>query len=360
MGRFFFGEYMMLKRSFRIFQAAVAIPLLWFLPLVFPAHASGTIPFSLSQQLDTSGKPLAGCLFYSIQAGTTSTPQNAYQDSALTIPLPNPQTCDAAGRLPQMFFADGTIKVRLTDKNGVTQVVADNIQVIGASSGSGGGGTVDATTVLATGDIKVKYSTGTLSGFVRANGRTIGSATSGATERANSDTQALFEYLWGADANLTVSGGRGASANADWTANKTIALPDWRGRSISGLDDMGNTPAGLLTSSYFGTDGTVLGAAGGNEYQALAATNIPSITSTNPSQAISVTTTQSGIPYNTANSGNTGSGGTSNGPYFPGSISINKLDSTGNNSISVTSTGTNATAFRAMGPRRLLTIYIKL
>jgi hypothetical protein len=137
-----------------------------------PAFAAGTIPFSLSQQFDSLGHVLAGCQFYTIQAGTTSTPQSAYQDSALTIALPNPQTCDAAGRLPQMFLADGTIKVRLTDRNGVTQVVADNIQVIGASSGGGGGGTVDPTTILATGDMKVAYGTGVLSGFVgRTGGR---------------------------------------------------------------------------------------------------------------------------------------------------------------------------------------------
>jgi microcystin-dependent protein len=120
-----------------------------------------------------------------------------------------------------------------------------------------------------------KYGTGTLSGFVRANGRTIGSSTSGATERANADTQSLFEYLWGADSNLTVSGGRGASANADWTANKTIALPDWAGRAIAGLDDMGAGAKGRLTSSYFGADATVLGATGGAESQTLTQAQMP-------------------------------------------------------------------------------------
>jgi hypothetical protein len=29
--------------------------------------------------------------------------------------------CDAAGRLPQFFLADGLIKVRITDRNGVAQ-----------------------------------------------------------------------------------------------------------------------------------------------------------------------------------------------------------------------------------------------
>lgn len=237
---------------------------------------SGSISLSMSQQFDEYGKPLAGGLLYTIEAGTTSTPQNAYQDSALTLPWPNPIVLDAAGRIPQLFFADGSIKIRLTDSAGVQQLVADNVLVVGPSSGSGGGGSVDATTVLATGDIKVKYGTGTLSGFVRANGRTIGSASSGATERANADAQSLFEYLWGADANLSVSSGRGASANADWTANKTIALPDWRGRAIAGLDDMGNTAASRLTASYFGATATVLGAAGGTESHTLTQAQMPS------------------------------------------------------------------------------------
>jgi len=73
---------------------------------------SGTIPLSMTQQFDVYGKPLAGGQLYLIQAGTVSTPQNGFQDSALTIPLPNPITLDAAGRIPQFFLADGSIKVR--------------------------------------------------------------------------------------------------------------------------------------------------------------------------------------------------------------------------------------------------------
>jgi hypothetical protein len=226
---------------------------------------AGTIPLSMTQQLDQFGNPLAGGHLYTIQAGTVSTPQNSYQDSALTLPWPNPIILSASGRLPQFFLADGNIKIRLTDVNGVEILVADGLVVTGASSGGGGGAVVDATTILATGDLKVRYGTGVLSGFVRCNARTIGSATSGASERANADTQSLFEYLWNTDANLVVSTGRGASSAADWAANKTIALPDWRGRALAALDDMGNTAAGRLTATYFGTAATVLGAAGGLE-----------------------------------------------------------------------------------------------
>src|SRR6476660_9561509 len=159
--------------------------ILAFAGLLSPAFAAGTVPgFSLAQQQDSNGTPLVGCKLYVIQAGTVATPQNPYQDSGLTIPLPNPVICDAYGRLPQIFLADGSIKLRLTKSNGTQVFAADGILVVGASSGGGGGSPVDPTTVLQTGWLQPIYGTGVVTGFVRANGRTIGSATSGATERA--------------------------------------------------------------------------------------------------------------------------------------------------------------------------------
>ena len=242
---------------------------------------AGTIPLSMTQQLDSAPPfaPLAGGRLYIIQAGTTSTPQNAFQDSALTLPLPNPIILDAAGRLPQFFLADGSIKVRLTDVNGVEKLVADGLIVTGASSGGGGGSPVDPTTVLQTGWLQHIYGTGVVTGFVRCNGRTIGSATSGATERANADTSALYSFLWNGDANLVVSTGRGASAAADFAANKTIALPDFRGRVLAGLDDMGSSAAGRLTATYFGGNlPTVLGIGAGNQSQTLTTPMLPPYT----------------------------------------------------------------------------------
>jgi microcystin-dependent protein len=338
---------MMLKR----FTVALAA-----LFLAGPAYASGTIPFSLSQQLDQFGKPLSGCKLYTIQAGTVATPQNAYQDSALTIPLPNPQICDSAGRLPQMFLADGTIKVRLADFNGVTQVVADNIQVIGASSGGGGGGTVDPTTIIATGDLKARYGVGILSGFVRANGRTIGSSTSGATERANADCDALFEYLWNTDPNLVVSGGRGVSSAADWAANKTIALPDWRGRAIAGLDDMGNSVAGRLTVAGFGPNAINLGTGGGAENRTLLTANLPPYT---PSGLISSTpsTGSNNIMSNPGSASSGTAGGTQ--AVFPIAGTIT-APLTVSSSFNGSAQGGTSTPLATVQPTMLTTIYIKL
>ena len=86
-----------------------------------------------------------------------------------------------------------------------------------------------------TGDIKVSIKTVADAGWVVMNDGTIGSASSGATTRANADTQALFELLWNntTNANCAVSGGRGASAAADFSANKTIALPKMLGRALA-------------------------------------------------------------------------------------------------------------------------------
>lgn len=208
---------------------------------------AGSISLSLSQQFDELGKPLSGGLLYFIQAGTTSTPQDSFKDTGLTLAHPYPITLDAAGRVPAFYLADGQVKVRLLSSAGVEQIVQDNLLVIGPSSGGGGGGgQVDATTIFQTGDCLWLDVSGTRDGWVRDNGRTLGSALSGATERANSDTQALFIYLWNtyADSVCPVSTGRGASGLADFQANKTIQLPDKRGYIPGGLDDMGNSAAG--------------------------------------------------------------------------------------------------------------------
>lgn len=252
---------------------------------------AGTINLSLTQQLDEFGQPLSGGQLYFIQAGTVATPQNAYQDQALTIPTTNPIVLDAAGRIPQFFLADGYIKVRLQDRYGVVKFVADQLLVIGPSSGGGGGGggSVDPTTVLQTGDIKIRYDAAILTGFVRLNGLTIGSSTSGATELADPTAQALFQYLWQKDPNLTVSGGRGATSLADWTANKRLTLPDGRSRLIAALDGMGNSNANNWQNVTFTTgNATTLGSLGGrtNTSITLTTSNLPPYT---PSGTLSIT-----------------------------------------------------------------------
>jgi microcystin-dependent protein len=141
----------------------------------------------------------------------------------------------------------------------------------------------DAAQGFDTGEIKLVYDSAERAGYVRLNGRTIGNGASAATERANADTEALFTFLWGKDSNLTVSGGRGASAAADFAAGKRLTLPDWRGRVPACVDGFGNSVTGRISASGTGNpglDGSVLGAAGGVDRHALTTPQIPSHTHT--------------------------------------------------------------------------------
>jgi len=108
-------------------------------------------------------------------------------------------------------------------------------------------------------------------GWVLATG-TIGSAASGATTRANADAEDLFALLWGQISNAEIiiqtSAGvdtvRGVSAAADWAANKRLPVPDERGKTSVGRDDMGGVAAGVMSLSRpEGLDGEKLGASGG-------------------------------------------------------------------------------------------------
>lgn len=83
------------------------------------------------------------------------------------------------------------------------------------------------------------------SGYLKANGNTIGNATSGGTARANADASPLFVILWDNIANTElpiqdstgVATTRGASAAADFAANKRLPLPDMRGEWVRSFSD---------------------------------------------------------------------------------------------------------------------------
>lgn len=122
-----------------------------------------------------------------------------------------------------------------------------------------------------TGVVKDYIGANAPSGYVLLSGRTIGDASSSATERANADTATLYALLWDNMTNTEapVSSGRGANAAADFAAHKTITLPDARGRVIAGKDNMGGTTASRLTSGGSGITGTTLGTSGGGETHTL-------------------------------------------------------------------------------------------
>lgn len=169
-----------------------------------------------------------------------------------------------------------------------------------------------------TGDGKDYWGSDLESGWVWADGKTIGSADSGATNRANADTFNLYKLLWDNYSNSVLviqdsSGAptiRGASAAADFAANKRLPIIDKRGRVSAGKDDMGGTAANRLTNTTMAPDGVTLGATGGEQTHVLTETELASHTHTQPPHA-------HGMVYPTTGNGlglTTGSGVFTGGP----------------------------------------------
>ena len=108
------------------------------------------------------------------------------------------------------------------------------------------------------GSRKTWYSSTPPQGWLIENGDTIGSAASGATKAA-SKYRALYIHLYSAisDTYAAVSTGRGASANADFDANKTLTMPTMANKSEYGIGTLaaGET-SGATTVTSTGTIGT--------------------------------------------------------------------------------------------------------
>lgn len=330
---------------------------------------SGTFPGTANtQQFDINGNPLSACLL-TVYVGGFMTLAATYQDIGLTIPAQNPLVGDASGRIPLFFVADGSYALRLTDQFGIQSnggYFYPQIPSIGASSSGGGGTPVDPTTVFSTGDVKWRLEESTISGWVRVNGRTIGNASSGASERSNADCQALFVYIWTtyADAICPVIGGRGAGALADFNAGKQITLLDARATAIFGLDDMGSSASGAFTGVPFSAgNATTGGSSAGTNSTALTAQNIPTINSANNSTVtFTGATTQKVV--NGPNQGSAQAGGnqvTASDPGSGGALSqVGVVASGAAGTVGVTSNNTGGLAFPMVPSALLGTLFVKL
>lgn len=243
--------------------------------------SGSTIPW-----IDPNGAPRSGAKAFFFNAGTT-TPRTVYRDSGLGISHDHPVVANASGMFPAIFLPAGDYRLRIEDETGVTLSDIDGISTpIFTDGGGGGGGDTPVELLARTGDYKFRHETGSHSGWVRAAGRTIGSASSGASERANADCEALFLLLWGADSTLVVSGGRGANAASDWAAAKTIALPDLRLRGLIGMASMGSTLSTLIAAAAFDNseNGDTLGATVGAGTVTLTTPQIPAHSHTGTAQ----------------------------------------------------------------------------
>lgn len=249
---------------------------------------AGLAPISLQQFINpTTGLPYSGARAAFYEASTL-TPITVYQDYGLDTAHSNPVRADSQGRFPAIFIDEEVefYRLRLTTSSGAVLPLGENgeydisiLPVIGPG-GSGGSVTIEGGD-LDTGDIIFSPKTGARTNFVRLNGRTIGSAGSGASERANADTEDLYSFYWStfSDTLAPVTGGRGISAAADFAANKPLQLLNGRNAAMFGLSDMGNSSSGAFTSLTFTvgdetTAGSILGAA----TRTLVEANLPAIT----------------------------------------------------------------------------------
>lgn len=169
------------------------------------------------------------------------------------------------------------------------------------ADGAGSGSWLDASTIITnsaftTGDLKITHKTTADTGWILWTDGSIGDGSSSATIRANADTEDLFILYWTncADSLAPVSGGRGASAAADFAAHKRLSLPRGAGRAIT----ISGSGSGLLTrtlGSWSGADTVTLVTANLPAYTPSGTVGV-TVTSTvgNIAQGISVTTTPGG------------------------------------------------------------------
>ncbi|MBS1725023.1 MAG: hypothetical protein JSS66_18950 [Armatimonadetes bacterium] len=208
-----------------------------------------------------------GCLAVGAKAyffaAQTNNPLTVYVDPDLTTPHAFPVVALSNGTFPPIYLPFTDYRVVIRSAQDVALYDAAVVNNPAPSSGSGGGTSPTSDQLLQTGDPIWRLRAGSMIGFVRMNGRTLGSAASGATEYAAGDAENLFGYLWNNlnDAIAPVSSGRGVSSTADWQANKTIVIPTMRGYTAAGIDDMGNTAAQsiqiITTASVINSSPTV-------------------------------------------------------------------------------------------------------
>lgn len=244
--------------------------------------SASTWPQSRQVVLDLNGDVVPGALLRFYRAGTT-TPLAVYEDPELAAEYTFPIVADGNGRWPRVYLP-------YVDYREVVSTPDESLLWNDDGIANPAPPTIDTTV-----PISQRVQTGTLitslallDGYLPCNGETIGNAASDATGFASDQTHDLFVLLWDSLPNATaaVPGGRGANAETDFAAGKTITLPNFQGRALTGLIGMGGTPSTILDAVTFaaGTK-TDAGALFGTATHQLDAFQLPTIT---PSGTISI------------------------------------------------------------------------
>jgi len=179
-------------------------------------------------EFDGNGVPLAGGRLFFYLTGTT-TPLNTYNDVALTTPNPNPVVANANGRFGSIFLVPSqAYNVQLWTAATALDPVGSQIWSFDPVGPAAGGAVSSSAGIIG----EVRMFAGPSSAVPAQWYLCYGQAISRSTYAS---LFAVIGTAWGAGDGST-----------------TFNLPDLRGRSLFGQDNMGGVPANRLTSGVSG------------------------------------------------------------------------------------------------------------
>lgn len=192
-------------------------------------------------EFDTTGTPLRGGQLWSYLTGT-ATLLETFSDVNLTVPNANPIVADANGRFGSIFLSPSQA-YKFVLMTAATALNPDGELIwVEDPCGPGAGG-INANTVGIVGEIR-QYAGLDItipSGWYQCDGSAVSRTTF-------AGLFTVIGTLWGIGDGST-----------------TFNLPDLRGRSMFGKDDMGGTPADRLTGGISGVPGSTIGGVGGDQ-----------------------------------------------------------------------------------------------
>lgn len=353
-----------ISSSIRAFLFAILNSILIFNLAVNPAFAQSAslLPNAMQQFLNADGTPISsGTVDFYVPG--TSTRKTTWQDAGRTTPNTNPVSLDAGGYAKIYGFGSYRQVVKDKDANLVWDQVTNSYAIPNAGSSTGDGLNVGSilpwsgltapnqyvfafgqelsratfaelfATLTLSQSANCTSGSGVLSGVSDTSQVRIGAAIEAAcisgTATVTAKTTSTYTVNVNAIATTTVTVVVFPYGNGDGSA--TFNVPDLRGRTLAGRDNMGNVAANRLTATYFinsagtGVTAGALGATGGAQSHLLTTAEIPASPLTGTGTA---TLTVAGNPmvglWSGAGSAGFGSGSIGNTARLPndyGSVS---------------------------------------
>lgn len=303
------------------------------------------LPNAIQYFMDANGKPLANGKIYMYTPSTT-TAKTTWTTASKTVAQANPIPLGISGKPANPIYGDGSYRQVVKDQFNNT-IWDFNTASTGGSGGGGGGTTVGDGNIVGTVlswtgllappnylfafgqaiirvDYPLLFSTTTIpTNAICTSGLNVISGIADTQNiRANSPVEASClppgTIVASVAANsVTVSANATVSTSVVATffpygngnGSTTFNIPDLRGFTIVGRNNMGGTASTGLTAQYYGTSPNALGAPGGSQSTALVLQNLPPITPAGTITNGAITSTFTG----TANQQALGPGGGAEG-----------------------------------------------